>query len=125
MNKLIIKETGTTPSVHFDPERNYYEMRGNSIVLNALEFYTRVAQWLRENNSEIQSGSRFIFNLPFFNSASSKGIVMVLKEIRQLQQKKPDIFVVWRVEEDDEFMKEAGENFSEFLEMNFVLENLP
>jgi SiaC family regulatory phosphoprotein len=124
MSKLILKETSTTPKVTFDPEKQFFEVRGNSIVLNALEFYSPLSDWIKQNHALVDNGANFMFCLPFFNSASSKGIVMVLKEIRQLQQAKNDVKILWCIEEDDEFMKEAGENFSEFLEMNFEMVNV-
>ncbi|MDZ4822328.1 MAG: DUF1987 domain-containing protein [Flavobacteriales bacterium] len=121
MNKLNIEATRTTPLVTMDPENGVYLIQGISTPLNALEFFNVIVHWIDANETHISSGSQFVFHLPYFNSASSKGLVFVLKALRKVMQAGRNIHVLWEVEKDDEFMMEAAQMFAEYLQMEISI----
>lgn len=71
------------------------------------------------------AGSRFTFLLPYFNTSSMKALFMLLRTIQRISgEAGKDIAIGWQVEEDDEFMIEAGENFSSLLDHPLQLTSL-
>lgn len=126
MNKLILETTRTTPAVILDNDAGAYSIQGISTPLDALEFYNGIARWITENETQLVAGSEFVFHMPYFNSASSKGLVFVLRAIKKACDAGRELRVVWMVEKDDEFMLEAAETYMEVLKMEFeIREALP
>ncbi len=56
-----------------------------------------------------------MFKLEYFNTASSKLILDVLSNLEDIE----GMTIVWYYHEDDEDMQEAGEEFSELVELPF------
>ena len=57
----------------------------------------------------------FHFHLPYFNSASMKGILMLMQRIKQGADSGKSWSIHWNVEDDDEFLLDAAESFEETL----------
>lgn len=124
MKSLIIRGTKSTPTVVLDPAHDHFIFAGNSLPENASEFFAPVIEWLRTNNEALASGRNFIFRLSYFSTSSMKAFYMVLNLIREasIMQGKAHT-ISWQIEDDDEFMSEAAENFEELLGMS--LERVP
>ncbi|MFM9986341.1 MAG: SiaC family regulatory phosphoprotein [Flavobacteriales bacterium] len=121
MPSLIIEPTKTTPAVNFDTELKTFQVKGNSTPIDALAFYNRLADWLVENKGELAPDSEFRFSLPYFNSASNKGIYLLLKQIVELDQSPSQFKMYWTAPKDDEFMIEAAETMQELLDCELIL----
>jgi hypothetical protein len=121
MPSLIIDSTRSTPAVHFDTESKTFHVTGNSTPIDALAFYNRLADWLVEHKSLIASDSEFRFSFPYFNSASNKGIYLLLKQIVELDQTPSQFKLYWTAPKDDEFMTEAAETMQELLDCELML----
>lgn len=126
MNALHLPATKNTPEVFFSPTANTYRIVGNSIPENASEFYAPVMNWLSENLEHAQHGATFEFDLPYFNSSSLKALYLVLLELKKEADKGKAIRLRWFAEENDEFMTEAAETFTEMvgLELELVIGKL-
>ena len=57
--------------------------------------------------------------MEYFNTSSSKCIYDILKEIKKLENKGKKVMVRWYYDEDDEDMYEAGEDYSDLLDLPF------
>ena len=121
MPSLIIEPTKTTPAVHFDIESKSFKVSGNSTPIDALAFYNRLADWLVEHRNAIEVDAEFRFSFPYFNSASNKGIYLLLKQIVQLDQSPSQFKMYWTAPKDDEFMTEAAETMQELLGCDLIL----
>ncbi len=121
MPSLIIEPTKTTPAVHFATDTKTFHIKGNSTPIDALAFYNRLADWLVENKSDLAPDSEFRFSLPYFNSASNKGIYLLLKQIVELDQTPSQFKLYWTAPKDDEFMTEAAETMQELLDCELML----
>jgi hypothetical protein len=62
-----------------------------------------------------------VFSLPYFNSSSLKALYAVLVEIKNGIDQGKEFEVNWYVEDEDEFMIEAGETYQELLGMKINL----
>jgi hypothetical protein len=110
MQNINIEATSSTPQVIFD-ESGRLMMKGRSLTLNVNEFYGPLIEWI----SKLQvSFVRFTLDFDYFNSASSKQILEMLKLI-DLNNNVKDFDVFWHFEKDDEDILEIGQIFEERL----------
>lgn len=121
MNALILPATRNTPSIFFEPHSKRFEISGVSIPENASEYFQPVFEWLVINLPELADGSVFHFRLSYFNSTSLKAIFQILKQIKEATITGPELKVRWYVEDDDEFMLESAEMFTQLLGMEFEM----
>ncbi len=121
MEPINIGATRNTPSIHFNGDTHTFTVIGNSIPENAGEFYTPVIDWLRAKASSLPDGTIFQFCLPYFNSSSLKALYLLLMEIKNAMDAGKHFEAIWHVEEDDDFMSEAAETFTELTGMEFIL----
>lgn len=119
MEKVFIEPTRTTPLVKFDPDEGVLEMKGRSSPENSIEFYQRIIDGL---DAFASTGSaEFTANMAFeyFNTSSSKCLFDVFKKLSKIQDSGKKITINWYYEEGDEDMMEAGEDYSDLLDLDF------
>jgi len=121
MNNLIISETKTTPSIHFDAQTGVLNITGESYPDSAMQFYQQVIDWL---NQYIENSSQPIsLNLKFsyFNTSTSKCILDMLSLLESAHAKGRKVEVTWHYRQDDEDMQESGEEFAQDINVPFNL----
>jgi len=122
MEGYFIRSSKVTPSIYFNPKKGLIDMRGKSSPENPLAFYNYLLSSL-DSYSKSETGS-FTANMAFeyFNTSSSKCLFLFLKKLNTIQQLGRKVIVNWYYEIEDEDMREAGEDFSEFFnyEFNFI-----
>ena len=129
MNPLILKGTEISPQITFDPELMKFEISGESRPEDAGKLYGSVLKWLEEylssfNNKGSKKKSkqiRFEFNLIYFNTVSAKYVLEILRLLHQAYTEGTDMKIVWYYHQDDEDMKESGEEFSKLVNLPFEL----
>lgn len=128
MNPLIIKETTATPEIRFDIAKNDFELKGCSRPEDVRDFFTPVIQWLEElkaavNDDLIQKHASdpvvFNFKFDYFNSSSAKFILDILVLINQIHSLGLAMRIDWYYDENDDDMKEVGEELSEVVDFPF------
>tara|TARA_B100000809_G_scaffold49217_1_gene44222 strand:+ start:461 stop:823 length:363 start_codon:yes stop_codon:yes gene_type:complete len=117
MQAINIETTEDTPKVILDASASKFEMSGRSLPEDAAEFYQPILDWLDTYSSTPNPETIFEVKLEYFNTASSKLILDVLTKLEDIENAK----VHWYFYEDDEDMEEAGEEFSELIEVDFEL----
>lgn len=125
MEPLIIAATKNSPAVHFDPAAATFTVTGISIPEDAGAFYGPIITWLSTHMAELPGACTFAFDLQYFNSSSLKAIYLLLMEIRKGCTDDRQHTISWAVDEDDEFMNEAAETFSEMLGMDLTVVRKP
>jgi hypothetical protein len=110
MQNIYIEATSSTPQVNFDVNGRLM-MKGRSLILNVKEFYGPLIEWISKLNVGV---IRFTIDFDYFNSASSKQILEMLKLIDSNNNVK-DFDVFWHFEKDDEDILEIGQIFEERL----------
>ncbi|HOZ41246.1 MAG: DUF1987 domain-containing protein [Flavobacteriales bacterium] len=121
MNALNIIATKSTPAISYNAEHAWFRVVGNSIPENASAFYAPLVNWLQDHGDQLPNGCAFEFSLPYFNSSSLKALYQVLMQIKRLQELGKQLSVTWYVEEDDDFMLEAGETYREMVSMDIEI----
>jgi hypothetical protein len=119
MDALVIAKTDDTPQVHLDKATGKFEFSGKSLPEDVSSFYKPIFDWLDAYSKNTNDESIFEFKMTYFNTASSKVILDVLMKLEEMVNDGKDVKVKWYYEEDDEDMEEAGEEYSEIVEVPF------
>ncbi len=120
MEALDIRATNDTPKVILDPENNLFEISGRSLPENVVLFYQPVVDWLQAYNGE-EKNIEFVFKYIYFNTATSKLIQDILIKLEELSTKGYNVKVLWFYEEDDEDMLDIGEEFKDYVDLDFEI----
>lgn len=119
MEKIHIEATKFTPMVYIDPKQGVIEFKGISSPENSLGFYQNIFITLDEllswENKEIVANLSFIY----FNTSSSKCLFDVLKKLGMARTSGRELTINWFYEENDEDMREVGEDYANVLNLNF------
>jgi hypothetical protein len=115
MEILNLEGTEDTPKIILDKKNGIFEISGRSLPEDSAEFYRPVLEWIGSYAKEANASTEFVFKLEYFNTASSKLILDVLSALEDIQGMK----IMWYYHEDDEDMEEAGQEFSELVEIPF------
>lgn len=115
MSELNITGTKNTPAIIYDVVQKRFSMIGVSVPENANEFFAPLIQAVFRAGTMPIQGTVFHFRLNYFNSSSLKAIYLFLNEVKAGMEAGLEYTIEWCVEEDDEFMSEAAETFSELL----------
>ncbi len=119
MEPLIILETDDTPSIHLDAIGKF-EFTGKSLPEDVSVFYDPVISWISEYAEIATTESKFIFKMTYFNTASSKILLDIFMQLEEMHLAGKSISIEWNFGEDDEDMEEAGEEYSEIVEVAFT-----
>jgi len=115
MEILNLKGTEDTPTILLDNKNGIFEISGRSLPEDSAEFYRPVIEWINGYAKEAAAATEFVFKLEYFNTASSKLILDVLSALEDIKGMK----IIWYFHDDDEDMEEAGQEFSELVEIPF------
>ena len=115
MNTLSLEGTEDTPKIVLDKDNGIFEISGRSLPEDSAEFFQPVLDWLDSYSQSASSETVFNFKLEYFNTASSKLILDILSKLEEID----GTIIHWYFHEDDEDMEEAGEEFSELVEIPF------
>jgi hypothetical protein len=125
MRKLIFEKTDSSPKVILDPDKNVFEMSGESRPPDAGTFYGEILRWMDDfslhlfKSNELADPVVFNFDLEYFNSSSAKYILDFCKQMASVRSKGKGIEVKWKYEEDDADMLEAGKEMSRISKIPF------
>jgi hypothetical protein len=115
MEILNLEGTEDTPKIILDKKNGIFEISGRSLPEDSAEFYRPVLEWIDKYSQDPNPNTDFVFKLEYFNTASSKLILDVLSALEDIKAMK----IQWYFHEDDEDMEEAGQEFSELVEIPF------
>lgn len=121
MEPFVLDPTDETPTVVLDKTNNKFELSGKSLPEDVTTFYDPILEWLDEYASNPNDPTVFKFKMIYFNTASSKLIMDILLKLEEMVEDGANVKVEWFYQENDEDMMEAGEEFSDIVEVDFEL----
>jgi len=112
---LQIEKTSNKPEVKLDFENGILDIKGRSYPEYPELFYKSI-----EDGLDKVTTSTIILTLDFeyLNTSSTKCILNLLKICKE-NFKTKDIKVIWIYDEDDDDIKEVGEDFSDLTNIGF------
>ena len=123
MEALYLEETDETPGIKLDSEKNIFEFIGKSLPEDVATFYNPILDWLDEYSKNLNDTTEVVFKLDYFNTASSKMILDVLLKLEEFQESGKAVKGKWDYAEDDEDMEDAGNEYSEIVDVPFEFES--
>jgi len=121
MEKLKIESTEDSPQIILDRESNILEISGRSLPEDVNTFYEPMMSWIEEYTKDPLDVTVFSFKLTYFNTASSKIILDILTHFEEMIEEGHKVMVRWHYPEEDEDMLEAGEEYSEMVDVPFEM----
>lgn len=119
MGKLVIPAGEDTPSVYLSKEENKFEIAGKSMPEDVAQFYKPIIAWVEDYASAPNAKTTVDFKMLYFNTASSKMLLDFMIKFEEMYEDGKDVLIRWYFPEDDEDMEEAGEEYSEMVEVPF------
>lgn len=124
MKKIHLIPDVLKPGVILDIESNQFIISGKSCPENVVEFYQPVLDWLDEYKNNPLEETVFEFKLHYYNTASSKMLFIIMQKLESIEEKGHKVLIKWFYPEDDEALKEAGEEFDDLIDLNFTIISL-
>ena len=122
MDNLIIEGSTHTPDVDFNADTGTLALKGRSTPENSIEFYRPLLEWLDQYGKEGKNDKTVLkIQLEYFNTSSSKCILDIFKKVNALYNDGLNVMINWYYEEEDEDMQEAGEDYSDLLDVPFEI----
>jgi hypothetical protein len=121
MEILKIESSEDNPQIILDRESNILEISGRSLPEDVNTFYEPMMSWIEEYAKAPLDTTVFNFKLTYFNTASSKIILDILTHFEEMIEEGHEVMVRWHYPEEDEDMLEAGEEYSEMVDVPFEM----
>lgn len=129
MKPYILEPAELIPGVIFDPDNNNFEMSGSSRPEDVRDLYSPMIKWLNNFGEEIAQGMYsvfskknpliFKFKMEYFNSSSAKFLFDIFEELKIIHKSGLPLEIHWHYDEEDDDMREAGEEMQNLAEMEF------
>ncbi|MBC7862800.1 MAG: DUF1987 domain-containing protein [Bacteroidia bacterium] len=122
LDSLKLAQEEKTPFIDFDVKTNKLQIKGVSIPEDALSFYKPILHWLGLYMQQRPASAELSFQMEFFNTVSSRLFLEIMKLMQKLKEGGTEVIIRWIFEEDDEDIQEAGENYSQMVDVKFIIE---
>jgi len=86
INKLYIPATNQTPEINFNPTAVIFEISGVCILTQPETFFSPIIDWLINELPKLEIEVTFVFQLEYFNTASSKFILDIMSLLEDNQR---------------------------------------
>jgi hypothetical protein len=120
MDSINIPETEITPHIELNKEQGIFIIEGKSLPEDVKDFYSPVIEWFNQYQLNPNEETHFILDFEYFNTASSKMILILLSKLRDVHKMGKRVIVTWKFPQYDVELEEAGEEFSELLNIPFT-----
>ena len=116
-----ISATERTPEILLDRSGSIGRIQflGRSLPDDARSFYTPILVWIEEYFSNPHEKTIVRFDLEYFNTASSKMLLQIIKKLEKLENHNKNVSIEWCYMEDDEDILESGKTFQELTSVPF------
>jgi hypothetical protein len=118
MEPLYKVKTKSTPEIILDHSKEIFLIKGNSRPENTLEFYEPIINWLSEYSNNPNPSTVLTFDMNYFNSASSKVFLNIVRVMEKIFENGTDAKVNW-VSTDEDIL-EAGQAYESLTQVPFV-----
>lgn len=130
MKAYIKNATANSPKIILDPDNNLFEISGDSRPEHVSNFYEPVFIWIDTFLSElIEKGIKnkilLKIQLNYFNSASEKSLLRIAKKMYPFIEAGIPVTIEWSCIEDDDDMRDVGEDFQELSRVPFIFKTIP
>ncbi len=119
-NVLTMKPS-KTPLVFCDGDLGTVELAGMSYSEDTFVFYEPIFNWINEYLQNPNEVTNFNMKIRYFNTSSVKCLFDLLEMFSNLSKSGKKVNINWYYDQEDEEMRDTGENFSNILNCEFQL----
>lgn len=119
MNQLLIEKTKSTPYVNLNPVSGIFTIGGKSLPEDVMSFYKNIMDWLHEYLKAPAPETKMIFEMEYFNTASSKLIFEIIRALSDASKNGNKFEIVWKYSEDDDDTLEMGKDYESLVDIPF------
>jgi hypothetical protein len=110
---IAIAATSRSPEVHFDFTQGIFLIRGEAYPEDSARFFGPLLRSLRDFlDTSSTMPLMFEIELVYFNSSTAKALMNLFQVLEIAADGGREIRVNWHFAEDDETMREFGEDFA-------------
>jgi len=109
------------PHVRFDAATGDCLLEGESYLEDTWEFYDKLSEWLHEYIEIVKGPISFNFKLTYFNTSSSKGILDIMKILKDYKDNGGKVVANWHHPTNDVDNIGEAEDFMDDVELNMNL----
>lgn len=120
MEPLFLNGKDDTPKIHFDKSAGIFEISGRSLPEEVINFYAPVIDWVENYVMQPNDNTVLRLKMIYFNSASQRYLLEVINSFEKIIQKGKNINIEWQYHEDDDEMREAGEEYQDLVNIPFT-----
>lgn len=124
MDNVFIKGSDRTPEVSFNFSDGVFTISGRSITENPISFYKNLEEHIEAYIINPNPVTKFRVVLEYFNTSTSKCLVEIFKKLETLHASKHEVLVEWFYEQDDEEIKDSGEDYKDIVNIPFEIKLL-
>jgi hypothetical protein len=99
------KDCYIQPTVDFVEQSGVCEISGESFMEETGNFYQPLVEWVREY-AKSHDKIVFVFSLTYYNTSTSKWLLALLKELREMEKNGGIVSVTWYYTPDDTDMND-------------------
>lgn len=119
MEQLFIPGSEDTPEIDFDNEEGVLKISGKSLPEDVIEFYSPIFSWLAKYVADPIEETKMSVKVIYFNSASQRALNEIFTILSRISVKGKKVEIEWYYHEDDDEMKETGEEFADITNLPF------
>ena len=124
MDNVFIKGTDRTAEINFDFSSGVLSISGRSISENPINFYKNIESLIASYSKKPQPKTVLKVNLEYFNTSTSKCLVDIFRELEKLHSPAHEVLVEWYYEQDDEEIRDSGEDYKDLVDIPFEIKLL-
>ena len=117
MEPLVLAKTKKTPGVKF--EDGLIILDGRSTTNDPVSFYKQLQEWINHYSNHPAEFTAIDIKLEYFDTASSKHILDLLKTLDIGYKKGNKMVINWYYEQGDDDMHDIGIYFESFVKIPF------
>ena len=121
MDPFILEATEITPKVILNKDKGIFSIEGKSLPEDVKDFYTPIIDWFERYSRQPNQETLLVLGFEYFNTASSKMLLIILSIMRSLKGTGYLVSVIWKFPQYDVELEEAGEELSELLDIPFKI----
>ena len=110
------EKTTSTPYLLIDEEKGYMRLEGRSFHENISSFFKEIYDWLDSYLATDFESFTFDNAITYFNSSTTKLLFNLLLKLDKRAKEKQNISINWIMSEENDIMRECGEDFQEELQ---------
>jgi len=123
MEPLIIAEVKkhrNTPNIILDKGNNKFEITGNSMPENVIDFYQPIYKWFEEYIRQPNPKTKLVLKPVYFNTSSLKSILVIFGIVEKLILQGAELEIEWQYHEEDEELLDTGKEFQIITKLPFT-----